>query len=194
PNQPDREELVFNTGGRRVTKIRYLLGEIFIMTGHGESFDSFPAIAAHVTAYARMYLWQLMQQVGYGNYMYCDTDSLIINEIGLDNLHDLISSTTLGGLKIEKKTRSLIIRGLKDYTFGSKTVIKGIRKNAIELSAGVYQQELWPSFRGLLHNAEPETYTVKTIVKHLSREYTKGDVSIDGVVVPFVFDDSVAIP
>ncbi|MBA7635997.1 hypothetical protein ES703_43610 [subsurface metagenome] len=49
PNEPDREELVFNMDGRRVTKLRYLLGELFIMTGHGECFDSFPAIAAHVS-------------------------------------------------------------------------------------------------------------------------------------------------
>ncbi|GAI04348.1 unnamed protein product, partial [marine sediment metagenome] len=73
PDEPDREELVFNMNGRRVTKLRYLLGQVFLMTGVGECFDSFPAIAAHVTGYARMYLWSLMQQAGWGNYFYCDT-------------------------------------------------------------------------------------------------------------------------
>lgn len=190
PNEPDREELVFNTGGRRVTKLRYLLGELFIMVGHGESFDSFPAIAAHVTAYARMYLWQLMQQAGYGNYLYCDTDSLIVNEAGLCKLDDLITPSKLGGLKIEQETRSVIIRGLKDYTFGSKNVIKGIRKNAVKIREGVFRQELWPSFRGLLRTPDPNTYTVGSTLKHLNREYTKGEVMPDGVVVPFVFAES----
>lgn len=190
PNEPDREELVFNTGGRRVTKLRYLLGELFIMTGHGESFDSFPAIAAHVTAYARMYLWSLMQQAGYGNYFYCDTDSLIVNEGGLCKLDELITPSKLGGLKIEQDCRSVRIRGLKDYTFGSKNVIKGIRKNATQISEGVFRQEQWPSFRGLLRSNDPNTYTVGSTVKHLTREYTKGVVNTDGVVVPFVFADS----
>ncbi|GAH29223.1 unnamed protein product, partial [marine sediment metagenome] len=176
PNERDREELVFNMGGRRVTKLRYLLGEIFIMTGHGESFDSFPAIAAHVTAYARIYLWSLMQQAGYGNYFYCDTDSLIVNEDGLCKLDELITPNKLGGLKKENIAQSVSIRGLKDYTFGSKNVIKGIRKNAIEVSKGVFQQEQWPSFRGLLRSGEPDTYTVGTTTKHLNREYTKGEV------------------
>ncbi|MBA7474034.1 hypothetical protein ES707_09381 [subsurface metagenome] len=188
-NEPDREELVFNMGGRRVTKLRYLLGELFIMTGHGESFDSFPAIAAHVTAYARMYLWQLMQQAGYGNYFYCDTDSLIVNEAGLWTLNQWLHATKLGYVKQCGKTQNCMIRGLKDYTFGSKNVIKGIRKNATQISKGVFRQEQWPSFRGLLRSGEPETYTVGSTVKHLNREYTKGTVSPDGVVVPFVFAD-----
>lgn len=51
PDEPDREELVFYYKGYSCSKIRYLLGQIFIRTGCGESFDSFPAIAAHVTAY-----------------------------------------------------------------------------------------------------------------------------------------------
>jgi len=194
PDEPDREELVFNTGGRRVTKLRYLLGELFIMTGHGESFDSFPAIAAHVTAYARMYLWKLMQQTGYGNYFYCDTDSLIVNEVGLCNLKDVIDEVSLGCLKIVDSSQSMLIRGLKDYTFGNKNVIKGIRKNAIQIGDAVFRQEQWPSFRGLLRSGEPDTYTVSTTVKHLNREYTKGIVDTDGIVSPFIFADSVETP
>ncbi|GAI80337.1 unnamed protein product, partial [marine sediment metagenome] len=177
PDERDREELVFNMGGRRVTKLRYLLGELFIMTGHGESFDSFPAIAAHVTAYARMYLWFLMQQAGYGNYFYCDTDSLIVNEVALWTLKEWLHATKLGYVKQCGKTQNCMIRGLKDYTFGHKNVVKGIRKNATEISKGVFRQELWPSFRGLLRSGEPETYTVGSTVKHLNREYTKGIVS-----------------
>jgi len=189
PNEPDREELVFNMDGRRVTKLRYLLGELFIMTGHGESFDSFPAIAAHVTAYARMYLWSLMQQAGYGNYFYCDTDSLIVNEAGLWTLNQWLHATKLGYVKQCEKTQRCIIRGLKDYTLGHKNVVKGIRKNATQITDGVFRQEQWPSFRGLLRSGEPDTYTVGSTVKHLNREYTKGEVNPDGVVVPFVFAD-----
>jgi len=192
--EQDREELLFNMGGRRVTKIRYLLGEVFIMSGKGECFDSFPAIAAHVTAYARLYLWSLMQQAGQGNYFYCDTDSLIVNEDGLLNLHTVITPSKLGGLKVENESRSVLIRGLKDYTFGSKNVVKGIRKNATQLSEGVFRQERWPSFRGLLRSPEPETYTVNTITKHLNREYKKGTVNVDGTIEPLVYADSVLSP
>jgi len=191
PDEPDREELVFNMNGKRVTKLRYLLGQVFLMTGVDESFDSFPAIAAHVTAYGRLCLWGLMQEAGWGNYFYCDTDSLIVNEVGLDNLRHLITPTGLGGLKIDEHCHTVTIRGLKDYSTVAKTVTKGIRKNAVRLSDGVYTQEKWPSFRGLLRSGQPESYVVETVTKHLTRDYTKGTVSPDGVVLPYVYDDTV---
>jgi len=190
PNEPDREELVFNMDGRRVTKLRYLLGQVFTMTGVGECFDSFPAIAAHVTGYARMYLWQLMQDAGWGNYFYCDTDSLIVNEVGLCRLQKRISKSLLGGLKIDRRGSTVLLRGLKDYSFGAKTVIKGVRINAVRVKEGVYTQEQWPSFRGLLRSGSPEAYIVKTVTKHLTRKYTKGNVTDNGVVLPYVFADS----
>ena len=189
PGEPDREELVFNMNGRRVTKLRYLLGQVFTMTGVGECFDSFPAISAHVTGYARIYLWSLMQKAGWGNYYYCDTDSLIVNRIGLCNLTDVMSPTKLGYLKIDDTVNTVTIRGLKDYSTIAKTVTKGIRKNAIRISDGVYTQEKWPSFRGLLRSGKPEDYIVETITKHLTRKYTKGDVTPSGVVLPYVFAD-----
>ena len=190
PNEKDREELLFDMSKHRVTKIRYLLGEIFILQGKGECFDSFPAIAAHVTAYGRLYLYELMKQAGIGNYFYCDTDSLIVNEVGLCKLKDTIDKTRLGGLKIDRESASVTLLGLKDYSFGTKTVVKGVRKTATEVSKGVYQQEQWASFKGILRSGQPNTYTVKTITKHLSRKYTKGTLNQDGSVVPFVYADS----
>lgn len=191
PNEPDRVEQVFYPAQNKRGMLRYLLGEIFEMQGFGECFDSFPAIAAHVTAYARMYLYKLMKITGKGNYFYCDTDSLIVNEDGLCNLKDLITPTGLGGLKIEERYTHLTIRGLKDYSLPSKTVIKGVRRNAIKLRDGVYQQEQWSTLKGILRTRDVNSYTIKTTVKHLTREYTKGMVTVDGKVCPFVLDVSV---
>lgn len=186
PNEPDREELLFTTGTNRVMRLRFLLGEVFELTGYTESFNSFPAISSHVTAFGRMYLWYLMKIAGHGNYFYCDTDSLIVNEQGLDNLKLAIHETELGKLKLEHTLSRLTIRGLKDYETDTKTVIKGVRKNAELISEGVYRQEQWPSFKGLLGSTDANTYKVKTITKHLSREYTKGTVTDTGQVRPYV--------
>lgn len=189
PGEPDRIEDVFSSTQNHRSRLRYLLGEIFELKGYEESFDSFPAIAAEVTAYARMYLWSLMQKAGDGNYFYCDTDSLIVNEDGLCNLRDTIHPTKLGYLKTESVSTNVTIRGLKDYTTSSKTVIKGVRKNAVKITDGVYEQELWPGFKGLLRDSKGDSYTVKRCTKHLSRQYTKGRVTSDGTIEPFVYDD-----
>ncbi len=189
PNEPDRVELCFQVGRSGVKHIRYLLGEIFELTGHGECFNSFPAIPAHVAAYGRMYLWYLMKKVGEANYFYCDTDSLIINEVGLCNLKDEIHDLRIGALKVQETMEHLTLRGLKDYTTTLKNVVKGIRRNAIEIRQGVFEQQQWPSFRGLLRRGETGVYTVKTITKTLNREYTKGTVNLDGSVRPLILDE-----
>ena len=184
PNEKDRVELCFEVGISGITQIRYLLGEIFRLKGYKESFNSFPAIPAHVAAFGRVHLWRLMKQAGKGNYFYCDTDSLIINDKGLYNLQNQINKTELGYLKIEDTMNHLTIRGLKDYSTPTKTVIKGVRKSAIEIRAGVFQQEQWPSFKGLLRDTKNDIYTVKKVTKTLSRIYTKGIVMNNGTVEP----------
>lgn len=186
PGEPDREEMILHKPPRRPTRLRYLLGEVFELKRYAEAFNSFPAIAAHVTAYARVYLWELMQVCGKGNYVYCDTDSLMVTDVGLDNLSSYMSSTELGKLKLERTVESLVIRGLKDYSADEKVVIKGIRKNAHHIGNGVYTQEQWPSFKGIFKTANANRYVVKNVTKHLTREYTKGNVGSDGIVTPFV--------
>ena len=185
PGERDRTEVTYYPGQNRSGMIRYLLGEIFELTGYEECFNSFPAIASTVTAYARMYLYELMKMAGSGNYFYCDTDSLLVNDKGLENLGSLINEINLGCLKIEESTPWVNIHGLKDYETQSKSVIKGISKSALELQSGVYQQDQWPSLRGILRGADSDSYTVKKVTKILTRKYTKGDVSSDGWIRPF---------
>jgi len=186
PGEPDREEMILYKNPRRAMRLRYLLGELFELKGHSEAYNSFPAIASHVTAYARLYLWELMQACGHGNYVYCDTDSLMVTDVGRDNLSPYLSPTELGKLKLEKTVDHLIIRGLKDYSADEKVVIKGVRKSARQVSDGVYTQEQWPSFKGIFKSTDANRYVVKNVTKHLTREYTKGDVGDDGVITPFV--------
>lgn len=191
PNEPDRVEILIDAQKDGIRKLRYLTGTCEELVRYGESFDSFPAISSHVTAYARMMLWSLMQKAGKGHYLYCDTDSLIVDATGLKNLECELSETELGKCKLEQTTQTLIIHGPKDYVTDAKTVIKGIRKSARQLDAGVYEQERWPSLAGRLREGNAKPYTVKMTVKHLNREYLKGTVTESGWVEPFVLSDEV---
>jgi hypothetical protein len=185
-NEPDREEFLYDTETKRMRRIRYLLNQLFELKRYGESYNSFPAISSHVTAYGRMHLYNLMKICGVGNYYYCDTDSLMVNEQGYNNLLPYINSKELGKLKLEETFGRLILYGLKDYTTDTKTALKGIRKNAKQIDETTYKQECWPSIKGLLHSEDCNTYIVKPMTKHLSRKYTKGNVQTNGQVKPFV--------
>jgi len=152
-----------------------------------EGFNSFPAISAHVTDYARLYLWDLIQKAGPDNIFYCDTDSIYCNKAGLDRLGPYIVKTAIGKLKLEKKASSMEIYGCKDYIFGSARVIKGVPKKAVEIQRGIFEFDQFPGVRGELRDGMKEDYSIQTVQKVLKREYDKGHITTSGRVIPFCF-------
>jgi len=164
----------------------YKLGhQVVFEKGGGESFNSFPAIPAHVTAYARMYLWSLIEQAGVENVFYCATDSLIVNQAGYDNLADKIDDHKLGYLKLEKQADSLEIWGPNNFRLGDKLKSGGIRKNAIRLSHDVFEQDGFLGLRGAIRQGNPDLVTIKKVRKKMRRRIKTGKVQPDGRIIPF---------
>ena len=91
------EELDRESG--RWVRFRQIAGKIHIEIEEGESRDSHPAIAAHVTALARVRLWELMLQAGREHVVYCDTDSVWCTRSGYNRLRGEINPDALGALK-----------------------------------------------------------------------------------------------
>jgi len=149
--------------------------------------DALVAIAAHVTEFARMLLWDVMVAAGRQNVYYCDTDSVFVNKKGLQNLkkHKWIHPDKLGLLKIEEKTSHCIINTCKDYEFGDAQKRKGIRKDATIIDKNKFQQYHFPGLYSYL-KLHPDNYIIQNIVKELSGDYTKGIVKKSGQVLPYV--------
>jgi hypothetical protein len=153
----------------------------------GESMNAFTAIAAHVTSAARMRLHSLLIKASERHVFYCDTDSLLVDSVGLKNLQSELDKNALGKLKVEYETDWFEIRGPKDYSTEHCHKIKGIRKNAQQLSPAVFKQEQWPGFPSLLAEGITDQYVVKKITKRIRRHYKKGWKDEDGYVNPFVY-------
>ena len=152
-----------------------------------DSINSFPAICGHITSAARLVLWDYMVKAGRENVFYCDTDSMLVNQAGMDRLKPDISAETLGKLKVEYKTKRAIIRGPKDYRTDHVRRRKGIRPNAQRIAPKTYRQELWPGFRTLMAEGKTDVYTVRKITKRLVHRYQKGHCNKDGTVEPLQF-------
>lgn len=159
------------------------------LTAQGESYNSHPAIAAHVTASARMQLWRLMSRAGLDNVYYVDTDSLTVNKAGLRNIPSWMIGTDLGSLKMEHSFKRMTIYGAKDYQFGNKRRIKGIREKALELSPGVFVQDRFSKFKSMLRAGDLERMVIYKQEKTLSRIYDKGIVIDSGRVMPITMPD-----
>lgn len=160
----------------------------YLESGNYEGYDSFVAIAAFVTAYARMYLYKLMKIAGLDNVFYCDTDSLFVNQSGFDNLRDYISENKdLGKLGIKASSNILEIRGAKIYRFGESLKIKGISKPNIIKEE--YDQIKFTRTKTSLMKSIFGGVLERVIKKRLSFEYKKGQVLPSGKVLPLLLDD-----
>lgn len=155
-----------------------------------ESRESHPAIAAHITAEARIYLWQIIKQAGKENVYYCDTDSVFVNRDGRDALNDLIDPARLGALKVEGESKLLIINGPKDYRFGNTVVLKGVKYRHKPVETNVYRFETFRGLRGALREHDLNRMIITRGLKRLRRIYEKGTVNADGSITPFALDEA----
>jgi hypothetical protein len=163
---------------------RQFLGMVEEYQDESESRESFPAISAHITAQARMHLWDLMLTAGRENVYYCDTDSLFVNAIGRERLQAFINPLELGGLRQEWVTDELVINGIKDYSIGKLRKIKGITHQAQEVSPGVYRQDEVRGFAGMIRAGDIGRRLITDVEKVLRRDYAKGVVDQAGRVHP----------
>ena len=175
---------VYDMDSRKWLYRKIIDGKVYEKEGYQEGTDSFVAIASFVTAYARCYLWRLIETAGENNVFYCDTDSLFVNKQGYENLKQYINSKELGKLKVEDISEFLEIRNCKDYTFGKETKRKGVRKDAEEISENEFKQVQFVKNRGNLSDYKEDGAIVKTIIKKLKGTYDKGVVQNNGKVIP----------
>ena len=154
----------------------------------GESFNSFPAIPAHVTAHGRMYLWSLVEQAGLENVFYVHTDSLIVNRTGYERLADKIDDYELGKLKVEYASERLEIWGPNNLRMGDVLKSGGIKKNATQLERDLYEQVKFLGLRGAVRGGNPDLVTIKKIKKRMHRRIKTGVVNSLGRIDPFRLD------
>lgn len=187
---PDfRAERVYDADEGRWRYIRQVGHKIEEKDGYVEGSNSFVAIASFVTAYARCYLWELIEKAGEGNVLYCDTDSLFVTEAGLNNLKPYLDNKELGKLKVEGVTDKLIIWGAKNYIFGDEIKRKGIRKDAVQIDNNTFEQIQFIKIRSnMLKYHLPSAGTIK-VRKQLKAEYDKGIITPSGWVEPFVLNE-----
>jgi hypothetical protein len=152
--------------------------------------NSFPAIASMVTAYGRMLLWELIRRAGLEHVYYCDTDGLIVDQEGYENLKDLIRPGELGYLSVKKVAQEIEIRNAKDYRMGDEWKVKGIRKDAEPVGPGKFRQVQFLKTRGCWRRGLTDAAYSRMMVKKLKATYDKGVVEEDGRVRPFVLNEA----
>lgn len=181
-----REE-VFDTVTRQTEITTKMFNRIWITYGSEICPNSFVAISAHVTEYARFYLYELMKKVGVENVLYTDTDSLKIHSQYLPKLKRYISPYTLGKLKIEDRFSEFEILGAKHYRTNHELRIKGVPDSAVKVGKYKYKYTSFMKQATHLRSQITRFYITKPMIKTVEPFYDKGIVLPDGTIKPFVF-------
>jgi hypothetical protein len=157
--------------------------EVFIQLKEKETWhNAAVAISATVTSYARLVLWSLIETAGLENIYYVDTDSLMVDETGLEKLRPWIGSD-LGWLKLEKEADIVELRAPKDYSFGAITKIKGVPKKAEAVTNSIYAFTRFTKIKTSLKEGSAEPVE-EVEVRILSRWLKKRVVLPDGSTEP----------
>jgi hypothetical protein len=176
--------VAWNVQTRKKTYYRYFGDFVLARTDDSESGSSHPAIAAHVTAHARMILWALIRQLAPQDYFYCDTDAVFTSQTGFNKLYDREKQYAIGGLKHVATYNDVRINGAKDYVVDGTRKLKGVRYDANELDEGIFEQVHWYGLTGLARAGSLDMPLTRRVTKTLRRAYAKGIVGPDGFVTP----------
>jgi hypothetical protein len=153
----------------------------------GEHPDSCPAIAAWVMSLARVRLWSLISEVGYGNCYYCDTDSLFTTQEGFHNLarRGWIGGGGIGEIRVKMVHDHLDIRGFRSYYGDSGMVCSGVPKDATLRPGGDWSFWVPERLKDSMRQRRAPRAALNAYRMPVGREYRHGEVGEDGWVKPF---------
>lgn len=159
-------------------------GSIIWIHQAGESRWSFFAIAAHVTDYARLKLFDLTVKAGRDHVFYCDTDSIITDDVGMQRVYSDIQPGVMGRLKVEGSGSLFAGFAKKDYLLGDSRVVKGVDPKELTSEAHVFKHIEHLSFMGAARRSLSDGAFWKEGRKRHNPYLRDIEVMPDGLVIP----------
>jgi hypothetical protein len=171
---------------KTITEYRQFGGIVQQLSNEPESFESCPAIAAAITANARMRLWELILLAGRENVFYVDTDSLLVNAMGFHALSTLVDARRLGALRLQGVFGRIDIRGPKDYTLDNRVRRKGVTRGSLQTEVGAFVCEQRRSVQAMIEDGDMSHAITRRVRYSTAGVYDKGVVWPDGHVTPII--------
>lgn len=170
---------------------RAIAGQVQERHQGGEREESFPAISAYVTAFAREEMRKAIACAGPYNALYEDADSLHVTDAGLKALqaHNWVHPTRPGAFKLVGTALSSHYRGLKDYRFGEMEIVAGLSGEAIEASPHLFRALRFIGLNGLLGAGAPQGPLVDVVTRERPHGSIPGRILPTGFVEPRWVED-----
>lgn len=149
-------------GSPRPVWARSIAGRVELNRQGPEPRHSFPAIAAHVTAAARIAMEHDIVMCGRDNFLYSDTDSVHCYDDGVDRLAGAgrIKPGCLGALRKVYQGADAEYYGPRHYRVGDHWCLAGIKATATEVADGVFLQDAFSGVERTLQTGALDTINV----------------------------------
>ena len=160
-----------------------------IVGGYGP--DAIPSMAAWIASCARLELLRAIRQASWENVLYYDTDSLIVNEKGHENLFRLRGDERgkLGGLEERGAFDDLEIRGIKYYVEAGTVTCASVPRG-LSVHSEDRRGHWWTPALG--ENLTPNgAGKARQVFQQwpLPGPYRHGQVAEDGTISPFTLTE-----
>lgn len=109
------------------------------------SENACPQVTAYVMSLGRVKLWRVMQQVGWDNLLYVNTDSLVTNATGAKIIRSHAHDADYDGLTLKQAGRGYEIYGHQTAIIGTRRVLSGCPSNAQRVADDTWKGEIWES-------------------------------------------------
>jgi hypothetical protein len=174
-------------GNGEITPYRTIAGQTQYQDREELAAVSCPAIAAHWTSYGRMFLFGIVDNAGWENVYYYDTDSVIVNREGYLRLlkSDMVDNGLPGMLKLKEESDDVEILGIRRYRFGPRWCVAGPLGGLVSGSGDPGQFVEHEGFGAQLwHRSVGDSVEIRRQAKW-RKEYHHGTVDENGCVKPF---------
>jgi len=180
---------------REVVEYRSIGETVQRRRDRGEHAESFTAISAFVTSYARLRMDALRSIAGWHNVYYQGVDSLYVSKMGLDRLQAAgeVDDCTLGKLRLIGESRKTHFRGNGYYCFDGQWVRTSIRRGAREIAIGSFEQDQFESLERSCSRQPTAGVAVCRVIRTIDPERHLPETTPNGWVRPQVGEPCVSL-
>lgn len=137
------------------------LGQEFYTLGEfQEAPNSCPQITGYIMSEQRAKLWRVIAEIGAGNVLYMDTDSLMVNPVGARSIDSHRGSGDYDGLILKARHRGWEIYGPRACIFGGDMHFSGLPRGAERTSDNTFVGEVWTGLEHSIKKGEFDNVSI----------------------------------
>jgi hypothetical protein len=156
-----------------------------------ESRNSFTAISAFITSYARVHMRHVISLTRWREVFYEDADSIHVSGAGYLRLYNrgFIHPTALGKLRVVSIAKRAVYHGVRDYELDGEKVISGIKIASEPISDHTYLQQTKQGLPAILDREPDGKVRLRRQVMTLRRDHYLNRERDGGWLRPLVLDE-----